>query len=90
MLEGISKDARVRDSHLWHQILKMDADKQETFLHRVLHLHAIAMRRGGKSFSPRLSAAEWEKEIERCCFLGHCLVYMQREANVDGAPKLPA
>lgn len=87
MLGGESKDPRVQNSHLWHQILKMDADKQLVFVHRVLHLHDVALRRGGKAANPRLAPSEWSQETDRCCFLGHCLCMMQKESKPDGTPK---
>ena len=87
MLDGESKDPRTQNSHLWHQILKMTAEKQLVFVHRVLHLHDVALRRGGKAANPRLAPAEWALEADRCCFLAHCLCAMQKECNPDGTAK---
>lgn len=65
-------------------MLKTDATKQVTFLKRVMFLHQLASKRGGKSASVRLSADEWVTECDRMCLLCHVWVEMASLTGDDG------
>lgn len=58
------------------------------FVHRVLFLHAIAIRRGGKAATARLSIQEWNLECDRMCFAMHVLKAMEKSKDDTGNPLL--
>ena len=84
LIGEMPKDARVRESHLWTAILTIDESKQLLFLHRVLALHDIARRRGGKSANSRLTSQEWPTELDRMAIAGHALDQMEKMTNTEG------
>ena len=84
MLGGCSKDAGVKNSHLWTSILKVNENKQVLFIERVMLLHSIAAKKGGRSSNARLSLAEWQSECDRCCVIASVLETMQASVNNDG------
>ena len=57
--------------------MTVDSEKQKLFMHRVLFLHEVATRRGGKSSNLRLSLQEWNNECDIMCFLAHVLLVMK-------------
>ena len=62
----------------------MNSNKQVLFISRVLLLHEIATKRGGKSSAVRLSLGDWQSECDRCCFIGYVLECMEAARNDDG------
>ena len=84
LLGGTSKDQRVKSSHEWSNILKIDPDKQALFLERVLYLHDLASRRGGRSASLRLGPAEWATEVDRMALAAHIMNLMRSCRDPDG------
>ena len=79
----------MKSCHLWNDILKVNADKQFLFIKRIMLLHEVASKRGGKSSSVRLSLADWNVECDRCCFIGYVLESMESALNQDGEPLFP-
>lgn len=63
-------------SGIWHQILRVTEIKQILFLERLLHLHLIQTKRGGKACAVRLSLSEWNIEVDRTCLCGYILEQM--------------
>lgn len=86
MLEGCSKEPNVKSSHLWADILKVNPNKQFLFIKRIMLLHDVATKRGGKSSTVRLSQADWNTECDRCCFIGYVLESMESALDQDGNP----
>lgn len=84
MIGGTTLDSQAKKLHTWHSILKVDEDKQSLFIQRVLMLHEIASKRGGKSSSNRLSLNDWNLECDRCCLLGYILMSMETEVDEKG------
>lgn len=84
MLQGLSRDPNVKGIHSWTNILTMNKTKQLIFLHRVLLLHEISTKQGGRASVPRLSLAEWQSLADQCCFLGYCLEYMDEKLDHSG------
>lgn len=56
------------------------------FVHRVLFLHSIAIRRGGKAATARLSLQEWNAECDRMCFAMYVLQVMEKIKDDMGNP----
>ncbi|CAK8990644.1 unnamed protein product [Durusdinium trenchii] len=84
MIGGCSGDSTVKSMHLWTDILTMNQDKQECFISRILMLHEIATKQGGRAKVPRLSLNEWNSVADQFCFLGHCLNYMAMKMDSHG------
>ena len=84
MLGGCTRDATKRSTHLWAKIMTVTAGKQQLFIQRVLLLHDIASKRGGRACVPRLSLAEWTAECDRSCWVGHIIEYMEEKLDRDG------
>ena len=83
---GGPRDVSARRCHLWSAILTVDNDKQRMFVHRVLFLHGIATRRGGKAATVRLAIQEWDLECDRMCFAMHVLKAMEKSTDGMGNP----
>lgn len=84
MLKGMSKDPSVKNSHLWTTIMTMNRLKQQLFMGRVLMLHEIATKQGGRATVPRLSLNDWIALADMCCVLGHILECMDRKLDGFG------
>ena len=85
MLNSTSRDPNAKASHLWaEKILKMTPNKQCLFVNRVLLLHEVASKRGGKSSNSRLSLAEWQQECDRACILGYIIDAMGQKTDSMG------
>ena len=52
-------------------------------MNRILLLHEVALKRGGKATTARLSLADWISECDRCCVLGYILEAMEKATNQD-------
>lgn len=85
MLNSTSRDPNAKSIHLWaEKILKMTPNKQCLFINRVLLLHEVASKRGGKSSNSRLSLAEWHQECDRACILGYIIDAMTEKTDSMG------
>eukprot|EP00435_Cladocopium_sp_Y103_P058278 s510_g20.t1 len=84
MLGGCSKDPAVKSSHLWTNILKVNENKQVLFIERVMLLHTVASKKGGRASNARLSLAEWQAECDRCCVIASILETMQESVDAGG------
>lgn len=80
----IGGSSRTISEH-WDGILRMVPMKQELFMKRILFLHSIAVKRGGKYSSARLGLKEWLVEADRICLLGYILQEMQGMCDLDGS-----
>ncbi|CAK9101499.1 unnamed protein product [Durusdinium trenchii] len=74
------------DNPIWHNILKVDAMKQELFMNRIIFLHNRASKRSGKAASCHLAISEWCSEVERMCLAHFIHEQMGMAVNSDGAP----
>ena len=81
LLGAVSKD--VAGSHLWTNVLRVTPSKQPLFINRILFLHSLAMRRGGKS-SLKLSLQDWQTELTRMMLLSHVWENMCSASGSDG------
>lgn len=84
MLGGSSRDPSIKSMHLWSSILTMDDAKQNIFIQRVLMLHEIALKQGGRASIPRLALSDWNTLADQFCFLGHCLKHMWEKTDSSG------
>ena len=84
MLGGCTRDVAKRSTHLWSKIMTVTPGKQQLFIQRIILLHDIASKRGGRACVSRLSLAEWTAECDRSCFVGHMIEYMEEKMNDDG------
>ena len=73
--------------HAWRQILTVTPRKQVMFVSRLLYLHNIQSRRGGKG---KLPSGEWNAELDRQCLFGHAFDAMAAATADDGGPLFPA
>lgn len=85
MLNSTSRDPNAKAIHLWAEnILKMTPNKQCLFINRVLLLHEVASKRGGKSSNSRLSLGDWYQECDRACILGYVIDAMTQKTDSMG------
>ncbi|CAL1147634.1 unnamed protein product [Cladocopium goreaui] len=89
MLGGTTRNADAKNLHTWHSILKVNDRKQVIFIQRVLLLHEIASKKGGRASTNRLSVSEWQLECDRCCLLTHILDEMSRTVDDHGQRLFP-
>ena len=89
MLGGATRDPNAKNLHTWHNILKVDQGKQKLFMQRVLLLHEIASKKGGRASSVRLTVSEWNVECDRCCLVSHILEEMEKEVDSNGVRVFP-
>jgi hypothetical protein len=62
----------------------MNENKQVLFIERVMLLHNVASKKGGRASLARLSLAEWQVECDRCCVIACVLETMQASVDDDG------
>lgn len=84
LIGGMSKDSRVRASHTWANIMTIDAGKQFLFVNRVIWLHELARRRGGKGSAVRLTPAEFNQALDKMALAAHVLDFMDSQVDDDG------
>lgn len=82
MLGGATTNPSAKNLHAWHPMLQVDKDKQLVFIQRVLLLHEIASKKGGRGI--RLSLNGWNLECDRCCLMLHILDAMSHETDELG------
>lgn len=58
-------------------------------MRRILHLHAIRVRRAGKACVVRLKYDDWQSEADKACFLGWAQEQMKAASDCDGEPMFP-
>ncbi|CAK9029592.1 unnamed protein product [Durusdinium trenchii] len=56
---------------------------------RVLHVHGIQARRGGRASVSRMKVDEWQAEVNRMCLAAFCLESMYRAVDEAGDPLFP-
>ena len=86
LLDGVPR----LSNHFWHDALRMDAMKQALFMRRVLVLHQLSTKRGGRASSARLSQPDWVLEADRMTVLGFVIQEMTKATADDGTPLFPA
>lgn len=68
----------------------MNAAKQELFVERVLFLHSLAVRRGGRYGNLKLTLNDWNAEADRMAFVGYVLEKMTESCDSNGDPLFKA
>ena len=81
MLNGATKNPDAKNLHVWHDILRVNEKKQVMFIARVMLLHEVSMKRGGRAAMHRLTLADWMLECDRMCLITHIFEMMEKEVS---------
>lgn len=70
---------------VWHGVLEVTNEKQGLFLDRVFFLHQLAISRSSSTATTtlRLSANQWDSEIELACVAAYVLQKMEGEKDTE-------
>ena len=69
---------------IWADIARMNNDKQELFIKRILFQHRLAIQRStSNSQQVRLAPAQWDKEIEIACLGAYIITTMKSHRDPE-------
>ena len=73
---------------IWTEIMQVDQHKQKLFINRVMFLHSLAVGRVSvqTTTAVRLTASQWEAEVELACAGGYVMDKMSQARDAENKP----